>query len=88
MRNACQWYQYLGHHDRHFEQISDFGDLAYAPWTDALPLIWNGTVNRRSGFTADSRYLKVAESIGIVDVWEQRRPPDICEQVEDEWFCD
>jgi hypothetical protein len=39
------------------------------------------------GFTAHPKYLEVVESIGIMDVWEQRGPPDFCDKVGGEWVC-
>jgi hypothetical protein len=55
---------------------------------DAERLIQVGTQNRRLGFTAHPKYLEVAEATGIMDVWEQRGPPDFCEKVDGQWVCE
>ncbi|MCZ6517168.1 MAG: hypothetical protein O6763_06745 [Gammaproteobacteria bacterium] len=40
------------------------------------------------GFTANPKYLDVAEGSGLMELWEQRGPPDFCEKVDDEWTCE
>jgi len=82
-----RWYLYFGFLDRYFEPILDL-DLTDSTWTDAdVPVYW-GTIFRRLGFTAHPKYLEVAEAIGMIDVWEQRGPPDFCEKVGGEWVCE
>jgi len=81
------WYLFFGFLDRYFELILDL-ELTDSRWTDADALVWEGTVHRRLGFTAHPKYLEVAESMGIVELWEQRGPPDFCEKVGDKWICE
>jgi TolB-like protein len=81
-----QWYLYFGFLDRYYEIILDF-DLE-ATWTDADNLVSQGTIFHRLGFTAHPKYLEVAESLGIIDVWEQRGPPDFCKKVGSQWVCE
>jgi len=81
------WYLYLGFLDRYFELILDL-DLTDSTWTDADVPVWAGTVYRRLGFTAHPKYLDVVESMGIIDIWEQRGPPDFCEKVDGQWVCE
>ncbi len=82
-----EWYLYFGFLDRYFELILDL-DLTDSTWTDADVLVHRGTMLRRLGFTAHPKYLEVAESIGIIDVWEQRGPPDFCDKVGGDWVCE
>jgi TolB-like protein len=79
------WYLFFGYLDRYFEFILDF-DMTGSAWTDADDLVWIGTANR--GFTAHPKYLEVAELMGIIDIWEQRGPPDFCEKVGGQWVCE
>ncbi len=85
--NLTMWYLYLGFLDRYFELI-----LAIEPTdvtrSDADSLVFVGTVWRHLGFTAHPKYLDIAESIGKIDVWEQRGPPDFCEKVDGQWVCE
>jgi TolB-like protein len=86
-RSLALWYLLLGFIDRHFEVILDLKSPD-SRWTDADGLLFDGTVYRHLGFTAHPKYLEVAESIGIVELWEQRGPPDFCEKVGDKWVCE
>jgi len=85
--NLTFWYLYFGFLDRYFELILDL-DLTDSTWTDADNPIYVGTIYRRLGFTAHPKYLDVAEAIGMIDVWEQRRPPDFCDKVGGDWVCE
>jgi TolB-like protein len=82
-----RWYLYFGFLDRYFELILDL-DLIDSAWTDADWPVGDGTVNRRLDFTAHPKYLEVAELLGIVELWEQRGPPDFCEKVDRQWVCE
>jgi TolB-like protein/DNA-binding NarL/FixJ family response regulator len=81
------WYLLFGFLDRYYELIFEAGPNA-GIWTDADLHVWKGTVLRQGGFTAHPKYLEVAESLGIIDVWEQRGPPDFCEKTGGEWVCE
>ncbi|MCZ6826518.1 MAG: hypothetical protein O7D88_03325, partial [Gammaproteobacteria bacterium] len=85
--HLTSWYLHFGYLDRYFELILDL-DLTDSAWTDADVPVHDGTLYRRSGFTAHPKYLEVAESIGIIDVWEQRGPPDFCEKTSGKWVCE
>ena len=82
-----RWYLYLGFLDRYFELILDL-DPTDSTWTDADDPVQVGTVYRRFAFTTHPKYLDVAESMGIIDIWEQRGPPDFCEKVDGQWVCE
>jgi len=82
-----QWYMLFGFLDRYFEVILDL-DLTDSAWTDASLVVYMGTIHRPLGFTVHPKYLEVAESIGIIDVWEQRGAPDFCEKADGEWICE
>jgi tetratricopeptide (TPR) repeat protein len=82
-----EWYLYLGFPGRFLDTILDL-DLDGSIWTDADIPVFYGTVFRRTGFTADPKYIEIAEAIGMMDVWEQRGPPDFCRKVAGEWVCE
>ena len=85
--DMTKWYLLFGFLDRYFEAIFDF-ELTDKNWTDADWLVYIGTVFRRLGFTGHSKYLDVVESIGVIDVWEKRGPPDFCDKVDGQWVCE
>jgi TolB-like protein/Flp pilus assembly protein TadD len=80
------WYLAFGFVDRYFEIILSL-PLSDSTWTDADTLVYVGTVYRQFSITAHPKYLEVAESLGIVELWELRGPPDFCEKVGGEWVC-
>ena len=84
-----RFYLLFGFTDRYFEIILDIDfNPADATWTDADIPVFYGTVFRRLGFTAHPKYLDVVEPMGIVELWEQRGPPDFCEKVGGQWVCE
>ena len=80
------WNLWFGYIDRYFDDIFDIA--LDSTWDDVSTLIWNGTVFRRTGFTAHPKYLEVAEANGFVELWEQRGPPDFCEKSDGQWVCE
>jgi tetratricopeptide (TPR) repeat protein len=81
------WYLYFGFLDRFFERIHEI-DSSLSAWNNAEISILAGTITRRSGFTADPRYLEIAERGGLFEAWEQRGPPDFCEKLGGQWVCE
>ena len=49
---------------------------------------YHGTIFRELHFTADPRYLEVAKADGLIEIWEQRGPPDHCEKLDGQWVCE
>ncbi len=85
--SLTRWYLFFGFLDRYFELILAT-ELTDKTWTDAQILVYDGTKYPRLGFTAHPMYLEVAEATGIVDVWEQRGPPDFCSKSSGQWVCE
>ena len=80
------WYLYFGFLDRYFELILEL-DLTDETWTDADDLVTTGVANPQLGFRTHPKYLEVAAVLGIINVWEQRGPPDYCEKQSGRWVC-
>jgi len=79
-------YLTYGFLDRYFEIVLERGgsDIVFS---DAEVLIYNGQLDRNSGFTAHPKYLDVARQASLIDLWEKRGPPDFCEKIGGEWVC-
>ncbi len=86
-RRLSFWYLYLGFPDRYFEVILDF-ELTDETWTDADDFVTTGVTRPQLGFRAHPKYLEVAQTLGIMNVWEHRGPPDFCEKVDGQWACE
>ena len=80
-------YLLFGFLDRYFELVFATEPNA-STWHLAGIHLWRGTIFRRLGFTAHPRYLELARSLGIVETWEQRGPPDFCEKLDGQWVCE
>ncbi len=86
-QSLIMWYVPFGFLDRYLELIVGL-EVSDTVWTDADPFVFIGTVYRRLGFTAHPRYVDMAKSLGLIEVWEQRGPPDFCEKVGRDWTCE
>ncbi len=82
-----RFYLAMGFLDRYFEEIFELG-VFDAEWSPAENLIYYGTIDRKSGFTAHPKYLEVAEDFGLFELWNQRGPPDHCEKLDGKWACE
>ena len=73
--------------DRYIEIIiaSDIGSNA---WNDGSQLVYNAARDRSSDFTAHPKYLELAETAGLITLWEQRGPPDHCKKLDGQWACE
>jgi TolB-like protein/DNA-binding winged helix-turn-helix (wHTH) protein len=80
-------YLFFSFLDRHFELIFA-SEPSPSTWHSAGLHLWRGNIFHRTGFTAHPRYVELARSLGIVESWEQRGPPDFCEKVNGQWVCE
>jgi TolB-like protein/DNA-binding winged helix-turn-helix (wHTH) protein len=86
-RALTNLYLYFGYLDRYFELV-----LATEPvdttWHPAGAHLWQSAIFRRLGSTEHAKYIEFVESMGVIDIWEQRGPPDFCDKVDGEWVCE
>jgi len=82
------WYLVFGFTDRFIDIILDH-DPTDSAW-DWLPelILFDGIMHWRLGFTAHPKFLELAETMGLVKIWEQRGPPDFCEKRGGQWVCE
>ena len=81
------WYLYFDEINEFYNHINEL-DNADGTWSDAEVPIWQGTMFRHLGFTANPRYIVIAGRLGLTRLWEQRGPPDYCRQKGNTWICD
>jgi TolB-like protein len=87
-RLMVNWYPVFGHLDRYYEIIESL-DLTSSTWTDADWLVYVATFQRNhTGFTTHPKYLQVAASIGLIELWDQRGAPDFCRKENGAWACE
>jgi hypothetical protein len=85
--NLTPLYSVFGFLDRYFELLFELG-ISTSAWDDAEVPVRDSAVDRRSGFTAHPRYLEIAKTWGLIELWDQRGPPDHCEKLTGQWVCE
>ena len=81
-------YLSYGFLDRYYE-IIDPATMGGTVWSgDSEVLTFIGQLYRQSGFTTHPRYLELAETYNLIELWDQRGAPDHCEKVEGLWVCE
>ena len=87
-RTLHGFYLYFGFLDRYFELLLE-NDPNDSRWSEADFYLFDGVSDtRRTGFTAHPKFLEVAETMGIIKIWEKRGPPDFCDKVGGQWVCE
>jgi tetratricopeptide (TPR) repeat protein len=80
-------YSVFGFLDRYFELLFELG-ISTSGWDDAEVPVHESTVVRRTGFTAHPRYLEIAKTWDLIELWDQRGAPDHCEKLDGQWVCE
>jgi TolB-like protein/DNA-binding SARP family transcriptional activator len=80
-------YSVFGFLDRYFELLFELG-ISTSGWDDAELPVHESTVDRRTGFTAHPRYLEIAKTWELIELWDQRGAPDHCEKLDGQWVCE
>ncbi|MDX1404981.1 MAG: hypothetical protein R3192_10595 [Woeseiaceae bacterium] len=84
--DLMNWYLYFGHLERYFDLIFEQEPSA-RNWAKVGDFLASGVAYRHLGFIRHPRYLDVARAIGMIDVWDQRGPPDFCRKTDGKWIC-
>jgi tetratricopeptide (TPR) repeat protein len=82
-----EWYLYFGFLDRYFEILFE-NDPNDSRWTQADIYLERGIEFRRTGFTEHPQFLEVANTMGLIKIWDKRGPPDFCDKVGGQWVCE
>jgi TolB-like protein len=76
-----------------FDALDDYYDVIYkmnevdTSWTNSDMLAYVGRAFKSSGYTEDPRFTPLRNRWGMLDLWDERGPPDDCEKVDDNWVC-
>jgi len=81
------WYLGLGEFDRFWAVVDQLRAEAAGDWDESGFLLEYANAFRETGVTGHAGYLRYAESTGLIDLWEQRGPPDFCSKDNGEWVC-
>jgi TolB-like protein len=85
--NAYTLYLAFGDLDAYYDVIYEMTDVDTA-WTNSDNLELTGRVFKVSGYSVDSRFGPLRNKWGMLDLWDERGPPDDCEKVDGNWLCE
>ena len=84
---AYIWYLAFGALDDYYNVIYEMNDVDTA-WTNSRLLELMGGVFKVSGYAAHPRFIPLQNKWGMLDLWEERGPPDDCSRIDGEWACE
>jgi len=84
--DAYTLYLAFGALDDYYDVIYEMSDADTA-WTNSDNLEMFGRIFKISGYSADSRFMPLRNKWGMVELWDERGPPDDCEKVDGNWVC-
>ena len=84
---AYAWYLAFGYVDDHYDVIYAMNDIDTS-WSNSDFLEFTGRISKASGYTAHPRFTPLRNKWGMLDLWDERGPPDDCSKVDDQWVCE
>lgn len=81
------WYLAFGYIDDYWRFIESYESENWQRWTNAEELLQVGFDFPETGIFRHPAYIRHAERTGLIDLWEERGPPDLCSKVDNEWHC-
>ncbi len=76
---AVMVYAWLGAHEKALDALIKFGNI------QPFESLWMPNFDE---MRRDPEFIETMRSFGVVDLWQQRGPPDGCEKRDDGFFCD
>lgn len=94
-KNTLYWlYLSFGYMDDYWAEIKRLDkEKGYAgspsdyAWSPADDWVQFGMLHHARGFTAHPYFLERARATKMVELWEERGPPDFCAKTDGEWVC-
>jgi TolB-like protein len=85
--HAYVWYLAFGALDEYYDVIYEMDEVDTA-WTNSDVLTYIGRAYKASGYTAHPRFTPLRNRWGMLDLWEERGPPDDCSKIDGNWVCE
>jgi TolB-like protein len=80
------WYLAFGALDDLYDVIDEM-DEGDTSWTNSDLLTYTGRAFKSSGYTGHPRFTPLRNEWGMLDLWDERGPPDDCTKVDGDWVC-
>jgi TolB-like protein len=81
------WYLAFGELDAVYDIALEMNDID-SSWANSQQLEHAGRYHKASGYVADPRFIEISKKWGMVDLWDERGPPDDCEKIDGNWVCE
>jgi tetratricopeptide (TPR) repeat protein len=85
--HAYVWYLAFGALDEYYDVIYKMDEVDTS-WTNSDFLTYIGRAYKASGYTAHPRFTPLRNRWGMLDLWEERGPPDDCSKIDGSWVCE
>jgi TolB-like protein len=80
------WYLAFGDLDAFYDFVMEMNDID-SSWANSQNVEYSGRYFKLSGFAADPRFIEIYQRWGMLELWEERGPPDDCEKIDGNWVC-
>lgn len=87
-RRPYAWYLLLLQIDDYWRALEALAAGEGAGWTNADTLEYAGMVFRRAGYAKHPKYIPWAKRNSLIDLWDERGPPDHCRKTDGAWVCE
>ena len=81
------WYLAFGDLDAFYDFVIEMNDIE-SSWANSQQIEYIGRYIKATGYAADPRFIEINRKWGMLDLWDERGPPDDCEKVDDQWVCE
>lgn len=81
------WYLAFGILDPYYQVIEVSVAAGDGEWHDADNLQNAGAMYPSTGYFRHPGYLKVGKMQGLIELWDTRGKPDMCDKIDGEWAC-
>ena len=81
------WYLAFGYLDAFYDVVIEMNNID-SSWANSQNLEYSGRYLKASGFAADPRFIEIYQRWGMLDLWEERGPPDDCSKEDGIWVCE
>jgi TolB-like protein len=85
--NSYLWYLAFGALEPYYDVIDEMNEIDTG-WTNSDILEAVGRFLKGSGYAAHPRFMRGRNRWGMLDLWEQRGPPDDCQKTDGNWVCE
>jgi len=81
------WYLAFGNLDAFYDVVIEMNDIE-SSWANSQQIEYIGRYIKVAGYAADPRFIELHRRWGMLDLWDERGPPDDCSKIDGNWVCE